>query len=88
MEWRPFYFDGNQVFDEINSREDWREVVEIYKEIHRLDDRECADFLRRAKYNPGSEERYGMPRFGFYAEYIGPKTLGEWADREKVNLYI
>jgi len=74
--WLTFYFNGNQIWKKIKSREDWEEVLKAYGNDITL--------LRRAKQ--GHNELSGCVGFGFYPEYNIDLTLGEWADLHSMNL--
>lgn len=80
--WKIFYFDGNQAWGLIESPEEWQRIVGEYKAHSDTE----PDFLRRARFNPRSVKESGIPAFGFYGEYTGPLTLGEWADQNGMSL--
>lgn len=67
----PFYFEGNLYFQYIQTPEDVKELLKAY------------DYktLRQAK-SLGSKKlsKKEKPSFGFYLEYDGLTTLGEWID--------
>lgn len=79
--WKTFYFEGNQIWGDIDSPEKWREVLREYKKVGY-----DLTMLRRCKENPDTKR--GMPAFGYYSEYKGPRTLGEWADAEEIDLNL
>jgi len=76
MNWKTFYFEGNLYFGFIESPEDWEKVKLAYKgtDINLLE----------ARVNPIST--YPLIHFGFYIEYDGKLTLGEWAKENKIKL--
>ncbi|MBI4118483.1 MAG: hypothetical protein HY455_03045 [Parcubacteria group bacterium] len=76
--WTTFWFEGNQAFGIVDSASKWHRVVRAYSEQGGV------DFLRGAKSNPHTVR--DMPSFGFAAEYTGPETLGDWADKKGVAL--
>lgn len=80
--WKTFWFDGNQFCAVINSRAKWEEVILAYNYEGGV------EFLRTAKENSDGIEHYGMPSFGFRNEHDGPRTLGEWADKNKIDLTL
>ncbi len=73
--WTPFYFEGNLGWGMIWTPKDWEFIKEQYKD-QGID-------LGRALQGYHS---YKEPRFGFYSEYTGPKTLGEWAKEQGMTL--
>ncbi len=72
QKWKRFFFDGNLYTGLIQSSEDWKKVKEAYR---------VGPDPKKAKVFTGSENT-DLPKFGFYMEYTGILTLGEWA---KVN---
>lgn len=72
------WFDGNQWFGYIDSPKKAKEILEhySYKEI------------RRAKIYSGDFKIGSDPlRFGFYREYQGSSTFGDWIDWNEQNEY-
>lgn len=82
--WVPFFFDGNAHFGEITSPEEWKKALADYQKVGK----NVQLLMERARRLPNDVEKYGKPMFGFYAEYTGPETLGEWAAKEDINLDI
>lgn len=78
--WKAFYFEGNNAWGQIRSRDDWKRIVEAYSGDIR--------FLRTAKECPGRTKNTGQPSFGFCGEYGGLLTLGEWADQNQIDLEV
>jgi hypothetical protein len=64
----PFYFEGNMYYDLIDSKEKFNDLVEAYK---------GHGDLGLAKEYVGDMPRNEIA-FGFYSEYQGKQTLGEW----------
>jgi hypothetical protein len=76
MNWTPFYFEGNEAWGLIEKPEDWERIKREYAAHAPYTDLKSA--LRGKDYSE--------PRFGFYAEYAGPQTLGEWAKEQGMEL--
>lgn len=74
--WTLFWFDGNLGFGVISSPEDWERIVTAYSGDLRG--------LLAAKEDPDTQR--GLPSFGFYLEYNGQRTLGEWAAQQGMDL--
>ena len=74
--WRTFYFNGNQIWIKVKSREDWERILRAYDND--------INTLRRARQGPDAPS--GCKGFGFYPEYNKDLTLGEWADRCNMDL--
>lgn len=84
QKWIPFFFDGDLYFNMVETPEDWAQCLEIYAvNNHTTVDRFVKENLLEAKRCPRIKE---YPRFGFYMEYTGPETLGEWAAKEGMPL--
>lgn len=74
----PFTFDGNLYFGDIDSPDDVKKLLTAYDYLT----------IRKAK-ELGEEYSYrdkdDKKSFGFYYEYQGKLTLGEWIDKNKLN---
>lgn len=71
--WKPFFFDGNQAFGQINSEDEFKRILTVYSGDNypnALDAKMC----------DSSIERPTGPSFGFRIEHQGKKTLGEWME--------
>jgi len=75
QEWTPFYFEGNQWRGLVDGPEKWAELRSTYKKY--------TDVLF-AKENPDTGR--DVPSFGFYVEYDGDRTLGQWAKEVGLEL--
>jgi hypothetical protein len=73
--WVPFYFEGNQAWGWIKTKEDWQRIKKAY-----ADD---STILGSAKRNDRNKDR---PSFGFYAEYRGTETLKEFTDKNNMDI--
>ena len=80
--WKSFYLDGIPGRILIDSPEDWKNVVNLYKVSRDAG----VETLRAAKEDP--DNCLSMPSFGFFWEYTGPLTLGQWADQQGMNLSV
>ncbi len=84
MNWTPFHFDGNLWFGEVNTPEDWQDVLKTYEEgWHESEEQLRHDLLNKVRRGPDLPSY--MPRFGLYTEYTG-QTLGEWAESVDMKL--
>ncbi len=92
----PFYFDGNQWFGKVETREDWWELIAVYPDIEavlKANKAMVTDtsgmpkeyFLGAQGVRDGS-----LPSFGFRREHIVDKgvTLEQWAQARGINLRI
>lgn len=82
--WKTFFFDSNLAFGLVRSKEDW---LEIYAAQQDYDTERNVEWLRRAKVLPRSLDEK-IPNFGFRMEHDGELTLGEWADKEGIDLSV
>lgn len=67
--WKPFWFDGNKAWGQIDSEEDFKRILSFYPDA------------LEAKIHDASNDgkRPSGPSFGFRMEHIGGSiTLGEW----------
>ena len=76
--WKTFVFKGNKFSALIDSWTRWAEAVLAYENYKGI------SFLRKAKES--LDATTGMPEFGFYDAHTGPRTLGEWADQNGIDL--
>lgn len=70
----PFYFEGNMYFGLIDSKETFNELMKAY--------RGHADISTARAYD-GSMPM-DKPSFGFYSEYRGKQTLGQWMKQNNI----
>lgn len=82
----PFWFEGNQVFGEIQSLDDWSRVLLAYSKPGRP--RRTVEELIQARATLETEEVENgiefappgyMPNFGFRREHDASLTLEAWA---------
>ncbi len=69
--WKPFWFEGNEAWGQINNAEDWKRIKDAYKD--------SGISLSTARICTTSLASDRMPNFGFYSEHSGELTLGEFA---------
>ena len=74
---KKFYFEGNLRWGNFNNPDDVRDLLKYYN----------YEELRKARIIPGYEE-IEKPCFGFYSEYCGKLTLGEWIDKNNQEIYF
>lgn len=79
-QWTPFWFEGNQYFDWVNTREDWTNLVEIYRP-HCLHDDVAAWILDTAQVDGHSMK----PKYGFVRECDGKETLREFFEKNDMQ---
>ncbi len=72
--WKPFYFEGNLAWGWINNPQEWKRIQEAYKN--------SSVILTSAKRNLNNKR----DAFGFYHEYNGDETLGEFFKLHNMNL--
>ena len=75
MEFKKFYFEGNQRWGHMNTPEDVAILLKDYP----------YELLRRAQRLRNSENAE-IPSFGFYVEYSDAYTLGNWIDDNQDTL--
>lgn len=73
----PFYFEGNQAWGLIDSHNRLMALIKSHMHSHYTTAHEAISFIKRAKHRPGSRHNTEHA-FGFYPEYNGDLTLGEW----------
>ena len=79
-QWSRFWFEGNQYFDWVNTREDWEALIEIYRP-HCLYDDVAAWILDRAQV----DESAPSPKYGFASECRGPETLRQFFEKNNMQ---
>lgn len=70
---KPFYFNGNQFFGHVKTPEDIKMLLSCYD----------YNTIRKAQVKD-----IGLSDFGFYAEYNGNLTLGEWIDKNNLGIFF
>jgi len=78
--WVRFWFEGNRYFEFVSGPNDWLKVLKAYGETGY----KTAEELRRAKRCDSALPH--LHKFGFAIECSGEETLGEWADKNGMNL--
>ena len=68
---KNFYFEGNQFFKEISTKEDFELLKSIYPNF------------KEARQLMDQENNIEKPSFGFYNEFRGKQTLEEWLQKDK-----
>lgn len=72
-----FYFEGNLRWGHFNTPDDVKDLLKSYNYQE----------LRKAQSYSGSLEG-NKPSFGFYSEYDGELTLGQWIDKNNLSEYF
>ena len=77
--WKKFHFDGNLAWGFVDSPEEWERILRAY-------DLNLSDLLdtQSSKTDDGN----GNPKFGFVVECNQKPTLGEWADKNSIDLSL
>ncbi|OGF26191.1 hypothetical protein A2331_01950 [Candidatus Falkowbacteria bacterium RIFOXYB2_FULL_34_18] len=75
--WKKFYFNGKLAWGKINSKNDWIKIVKTYNGNINL--------LRNTRLQASASRN--CPFFNYYKN-SGSITLGEWADKNGINLTI
>lgn len=75
---KPFWFDGNQWFGFVDTPEKAKDLLKYYS----------YEEIRRARCVVGGFNSKSVARFGFYSEYRGDLTLGEWIDKNDQKLFF
>lgn len=78
---KPFWFEGQLYFREVKNESEVARLLEAYGD----------DFnrIKTAKVKPSSmEPNAHVISFGFYPEYNGNLTLGEWLETNKMNSFF
>lgn len=70
----PFYFEGNMCWGFIETPE---QIFDFLLKNYTFEQ------IRKAKVNPDSLYADNFLKFGFYSEYNGDLTLGEWFDKNQ-----
>lgn len=80
--WVYFFLYSERFSGIVPTRADWNEIVDRHK------DDGGREFLKRARLfsTPFSKRGAEIPRFGFSWEYRGSLTLGEWAEKNGMQL--
>lgn len=76
---KPFYFDGNQWTGFVDSEARWQALLKAYERVTSGPIEARATVLRANALREG-ESKQRRPAFGFYLEYTGKQTLGEWLE--------
>jgi len=79
-EWATFFFESKLISISVNSREAWLEVCEVYKN-------RSQGYVLGAKLSQRKLDKE-INNFGFKSKHKGRLTLGEWADRNGMNLDV
>lgn len=79
----PFYFEGNRFNGYwVNNEEDLKRLLNAYKVVEGEPD------IKGAQLYNGCDEKTKEQgnNFGFYTEYSGEQTLGEWLSKYMLDL--
>jgi hypothetical protein len=82
-EFPTFWFEGNQVFHEISSREQLNDLVDAHVEGWRESREYVIPRLMMAQTYENSVRN--VPEFGLYSEHNGKETLGAYLERHGIK---
>lgn len=74
---KPFWFDGNQWFGFVDTPKKAKDLLKYYN----------YEEIRRARCVGKKFDSKLVARFGFYNEYRGDLTLGQWIDKNDQKLF-
>ena len=74
--WSRFWFEGNQYFTWVNTRDEWNDLLDIYRPHCPTDD-VAAWILDTAKVDASAE----YTKYGFSIECNGAETLRQFFER-------
>lgn len=78
---KPFWFEGQLYFGEVKNIDEVARLMEAYGD----------DFerIKTAKVKPSSQKLGAyVIAFGFYPEYNGELTLGEWLEKNNMMSFF
>jgi len=94
MEFRPFWFEANQAWGEVNSLKEWKRILDVHKRVWSNEEISGKKLMAMAHATIKTEEVEGkkkkaregyIPNFGLYAEHKSSMTLEDWAKNN--NMY-
>jgi len=82
MEWKEFWFEGNEWYGFVSSRKDWEELKEIYAKSG-----VSAEKILEAPKDerlPSIDNPIPGNTFGFM--YVGKETLGDFFEKNNMKI--